>query len=115
MVKSGKATSSPASGHSGFQTELITKAMAEAAKLFGQSGGAASGNKQDAVNGAAMTAMKLFVQSNKSGGLTGLINKASSFPNVAVLSGLVDHICRFLVHVISYHTERGCFTKDVLS
>ena len=38
-------------------------AMAEATKLFDNSGGAASGNKQDAVNGAAMTVMKLLVQS----------------------------------------------------
>lgn len=42
-------------------------AMAEATKLFDSSGGAASGNKQDAVNGAAMTVMKLLVQSKFSG------------------------------------------------
>lgn len=42
--------------------------MAEATKLFDKSGGAASGNKQDAVNGAAMTIMKLLVQSKFSGG-----------------------------------------------
>lgn len=37
--------------------------MSEAAKLFNQSGGAASGGKQDAVNGAAQMMMKLLVQS----------------------------------------------------
>jgi hypothetical protein len=42
--------------------------MAEASKLFDKSGGAASGNKQDVVNGAAMTVMKLLVQSKFSGG-----------------------------------------------
>lgn len=40
--------------------------MAEALKLFESSG--AQGNKQDAVNGAAMTMMKLMVQSKFSGG-----------------------------------------------
>ncbi len=61
--------------------------MAEATKLFEKSGGAASGNKQDAVNGAAMTVMKLFVQSKMggstagagdSGGLSGLLSLVSS-------------------------------------
>ena len=42
-------------------------AMAEASKLFDKSGGSASGNKQDAVNGAAMTVMKLLIQSKFSG------------------------------------------------
>ncbi len=45
--------------------------MAEASKLFDKSGGAVSGNKQDAVNGAAMTVMKLLVQSKFGGGATG--------------------------------------------
>ena len=45
-------------------------AMAEATKLFDKSGGTSSGNKQDAVNSAAMTAMKLMVQSKFSGGGT---------------------------------------------
>ncbi|KAI0801094.1 hypothetical protein C8Q74DRAFT_1444828 [Fomes fomentarius] len=69
------------------QTQLISLAMAEASKLFDQSGGAASGNKQDAVNGAAMTVMKLLVQSKfgggtggkDSGGLGGLVGLASKF------------------------------------
>ena len=46
-------------------------AMAEASKLFDASGGASSGGKQEAVNGAAMTAVKLLVQSKFSGGVTG--------------------------------------------
>ena len=45
--------------------------MAEASKLFDKTGGAASGNKQDAVNGAAMTVMKLLVQSKFSGAIGG--------------------------------------------
>ncbi|KAF9015623.1 beta-flanking protein [Cyathus striatus] len=70
------------------QTQLISLAMAEATKLFDKSGGAASGDKQDAVNGAAMTVMKLLVQSkfsggtaggNNSGGLSGLLGLASQF------------------------------------
>lgn len=55
------------SSSSGSQSQLISLAMAEATKLFDKSGGAASGNKQDAVNGAAMTVMKLLVQSKFSG------------------------------------------------
>lgn len=60
--------------------------MAEATKLFDSAGGASSGNKQDAVNGAAMTVMKLLVQSKfsgttgggDSGGLSGLMGLVSS-------------------------------------
>ncbi|KAF9535650.1 hypothetical protein CPB83DRAFT_25033 [Crepidotus variabilis] len=59
------------SGGGGSQTQLISLAMAEATKLFDKSGGAANGNKQDAVNGAAMTVMKLLVQSKYGGGTTG--------------------------------------------
>jgi len=55
----------------GSQTQLISMAMAEATKLFDKSGGATSGNKQDAVNGAAMTVMKLLVQSKFSGAVGG--------------------------------------------
>lgn len=61
--------------------------MTEATKLFDKSGGGSSGNKQDAVNGAAMTVMKLLVQSEfsgagttggkDSGGLSGLLNLVS--------------------------------------
>ncbi|KAJ8516113.1 hypothetical protein ONZ45_g6532 [Pleurotus djamor] len=55
----------------GGMTKLISLAMAEATKLFDKSGGAASGDKQDAVNGAAMTVMKLMVQSKMGGSTTG--------------------------------------------
>ncbi|KAG7099583.1 hypothetical protein E1B28_001413 [Marasmius oreades] len=73
----------------GSQSQLISLAMAEASKLFDKSGGPASGNKQDAVNGAAMTVVKLLVQSkfgggqptggSNSGGLSGLLSMASKF------------------------------------
>jgi hypothetical protein len=59
------------SGGGSSQTQLISMAMAEASKLFDQSGGGSGGGKQDAVNGAAMTVMKLLVQSKFSGGMTG--------------------------------------------
>jgi len=60
-------------------------AMAEATKLFDKSGGKVSGDKQDAVNGAAMMAMKLMFQSKfgaggggkNSGGLGGLLSLVS--------------------------------------
>ncbi len=64
-------TTEKSSSKASSQTQLISLAMAEASKLFDKSGGAASGNKQDAVNGAAMTVMKLLVQSKFSGGTTG--------------------------------------------
>nr|AFB35537.1 hypothetical protein [Volvariella volvacea] len=77
-------------GSKSMSTQLISMAMAEATKLFDKSGGAASGNKQDAVNGAAMTVMKLLVQSKfggsgsttggpNSGGLSSLLGLASQF------------------------------------
>ncbi|KAF8167646.1 hypothetical protein B0H34DRAFT_645950 [Crassisporium funariophilum] len=58
-------TSGGQSSGSGFGslTQLISLAMAEATKLFDKSGRATSGDKQDAVNGAAMTMMKIFFQS----------------------------------------------------
>ncbi|KAK7465368.1 Chitinase 2 [Stygiomarasmius scandens] len=84
---SGSSGSSGSSSSS--KTDLISMAMAEASKLFDKSGGASSGNKQDAVNGAAMTVMKLLVQSkfggaqttggSNSGGLSGLLSLASQF------------------------------------
>ncbi|KAF8078873.1 hypothetical protein FPV67DRAFT_1466728 [Lyophyllum atratum] len=79
-------TSGGKSGGSGSQTHLISMAMAEATKLFDKSGGAASGNKQDAVNGAAMTVMKLLVQSKFSGGTAG-----SSSGGVGGLMSLATH------------------------
>lgn len=82
-----KQFTSGSSGSGGSQTQLISMAMAEATKLFDKSGGAASGNKQDAVNGAAMTVMKLLVQSKfsgamgggNSGGLGGMMSLVSNF------------------------------------
>ncbi|KAH8099335.1 hypothetical protein BXZ70DRAFT_1009149 [Cristinia sonorae] len=89
---SGSGSSSSGSGHGGSSaggssSQLISLAMAEASKLFDKSGGTASGNKQDAVNGAAMTVMKLLVQSKFSattgggdkGSLGGLMSLASKF------------------------------------
>uniref|UniRef100_A0A8H7YA85 DUF7721 domain-containing protein n=1 Tax=Psilocybe cubensis TaxID=181762 RepID=A0A8H7YA85_PSICU len=82
-----KQFTSGSGGGSGSQTQLISLAMAEATKLFDQSGGAASGNKQDAVNSAGLTVMKLLVQSkfsgavggSNSGGLSGLMGLAKQF------------------------------------
>jgi len=82
-----KFTSGGSGGGGGSKSELISMAMAEASKLFDKSGGAASGNKQDAVNGAGMTIMKLMVQSKfsgatgggNSGGLGSLMGMASKF------------------------------------
>lgn len=73
--------------------------MAEASKLFDQSGGAVSGNKQDAVNGAAMTVMKLLVQSKfsgiigggNSGGLGGLMKLVSLYQDSFQLDLTLNH------------------------
>ncbi|THH07350.1 hypothetical protein EW145_g3444 [Phellinidium pouzarii] len=70
------------------KSHLVSLAMSEASKLFDKSGGAASGGgKQEVVNSAAMTVMKLLVQSkmsstmggSNSGGLSGLMSLASKF------------------------------------
>lgn len=78
------------------QSQLIGQAMAEALKLFDNSG--ANGNKQDAVNSAAMTMMKLMVQSKFSGGGTTGGNSTST------LMGLVRSLrmCAALALIISY-------------
>jgi len=74
-------------GGGGSNSQLISLAMGEASKLFDKSGGAASGNKQDVVSGAAMTVVKLLVQSKassimgggNSGGMGSLMGLASKF------------------------------------
>ncbi|KII94103.1 hypothetical protein PLICRDRAFT_36336 [Plicaturopsis crispa FD-325 SS-3] len=83
---SGGSGSGSASS-AGSQTQLISLAMAEASKLFEKSGGGGGGNKQDAVNSAGMTVMKLLVQSKfsgatgggNSGGLGSMMGLASKF------------------------------------
>ncbi|KAJ3783120.1 beta-flanking protein [Lentinula aff. detonsa] len=83
-------TSGGGGGGSNSQSQLISMAMAEASKLFDQSGGASSGSKQDAVNGAGMMVMKMLVQSKMSsmmgggnsgglGGMSGMLGLASKF------------------------------------
>ena len=69
------------------QTDLISFAMAEASSLFDQHGGGSQGSKQDAVNGAAMTVMKLLVQSKFGGGIMGGGNSGG----LGSLMGLVSH------------------------
>lgn len=85
---SGSGGGAPASGQGGdMQSNLIGMAMKEAAKLFDQSGGAASGTKQDAVSGAGATIMKLLMKQQmagmmggqNSGGLSQLMGMASKF------------------------------------
>ncbi|CAE6521580.1 unnamed protein product [Rhizoctonia solani] len=77
---------SESSGGGNSQSKLIGLAMSEASKLF-ESQGSKSGQKQDAVNGAAMTIMKLLVQSKAGPGATNaggndlgsLVSLASNF------------------------------------
>ncbi|KAJ3750719.1 beta-flanking protein [Lentinula detonsa] len=83
-------TSGGGGGGSNSQSQLISMAMAEASKLFDQSGGASSGSKQDAVNGAGMMVMKMLVQSKMSsmmgggnsgglGGMSGMLGLLENF------------------------------------
>ncbi|KAI0735003.1 hypothetical protein C8Q76DRAFT_781620 [Earliella scabrosa] len=87
---SGSSEKTGGSGKLSSQTQLISLAMAEASKLFDKSGGAASGNKQDAVNGAAMTVMKLLVQSKFGGGTTGGANSGGLSGLLGMLSILTN-------------------------
>jgi hypothetical protein len=91
VVKNFTSSPSSASSGGGSQTHLISLAMAEATKLFDKSGGTAEGGKQDAVNGAAMTVMKLFVQSNFSGGA-----KTTGAGDSGGLGGLLSLVSRFM-------------------
>jgi len=63
------------------QSDMVSLAMAEASKLFDSS--SSQGNKQDAVNSAGMTIMKLLVQSKLGGGggggMGGLMSLATKF------------------------------------
>lgn len=68
--------------------------MAEASKLFDQSGGRGDSDKQQAVNGAAMTVMKLLVQSKFSGGTTG----GGDSGGLGSLMGLVSVLYLTLVY-----------------
>ncbi|EGO31282.1 beta-flanking protein [Serpula lacrymans var. lacrymans S7.9] len=89
------------SGGGGSKTELISMAMAEASKLFDKSGGGSGGSKQDAINGAAMTVMKLVVQS-KLGGTTG----GSNSGGIGSLMGL-----GFQIHVNHVQTVSEVYKK----
>jgi len=55
-------SSGGSSGGSGGTSQLVSLAMGEASKLFDSSGKSSSHEKQDTINSAAMTMMKLMVQ-----------------------------------------------------
>jgi len=91
--------------------------------LFDKSGGAASGNKQDAVNGAAMTVMKLLVQSKfsgaigggNSGGLGGLLSLVW-FILLRHLPARIDGLCRhrsLLERLNVVYSEGGTSSTDL--
>jgi len=69
------------------QSGLVGMAMSEGAKLFDQNGGAAQGGKQDVINSAAGTIIKLMLKSKmtgmtgggNSGGLGSLMSMAGKF------------------------------------
>jgi len=85
-LKSFTSGGSSSSSGGNSQSKLVGLAMAEASKLF-DSNGASGGSKQDAVNGAAETVIKLLVKSKfksaigggDSGGLGGLASLAGKF------------------------------------
>jgi hypothetical protein len=115
-VKNFTSTGSDSHAGGDAQSQLIGQAMAEALKLFDSSG--AKGNKQDAVNSAAMTMMKLMVQSKVSGGGTTGGNSTST------LMGLVRSLpmCPALRLIILYrstslfsYTSRPHIKSELLS
>ncbi|KAG8715139.1 hypothetical protein FRC11_005578 [Ceratobasidium sp. 423] len=69
VLKNFTSGGSSAGSGGNTQSQLIGMAMSEAVKLF-ESQGSKTGQKQDAVNGAAMTVMKLLVQSKTGSGAT---------------------------------------------
>ncbi|ORY31012.1 hypothetical protein BCR39DRAFT_587665 [Naematelia encephala] len=70
MFTSGQSGAAGGSGGN-MQSKIIGMAMSEAAQLFDQSGGAASGNKQDAVSSAGQMIMKLMLKNQVSGMMGG--------------------------------------------
>jgi hypothetical protein len=86
---SSSETSGGSTGGGDFQSKMIGMAMSEAATLFDKTGH--SGDKQDAVNGAAATMFKMLVQSKFSGG-----SEATSVTgggNSGGLSQLLEMVC----------------------
>ncbi|ODN82260.1 hypothetical protein L202_02543 [Cryptococcus amylolentus CBS 6039] len=80
---SGSKDNSSSGG--GMQTKIIGMAMSEAAKLFDQSGGNVSGDKQDAVTSASQVIMKLMLKNQVSGMMGG-----SNSGGLGQLAGLVS-------------------------
>jgi len=84
-----KFTQGSSDKQSGGSSQLISLAMSEAVKLFDKSGKSSSNEKQDVINSAAMTMMKLVVQSKfsgsntigggNSGGLSSILGMAKQF------------------------------------
>ena len=63
--------------------QQIAMAMSEASALFDKSGGAAGGNKQDAVNSAAQMIMKFLLKSQLSGEFVlNLVRRANSLAHL---------------------------------
>ena len=112
MFTSGSGSSG---GSSGSSSDLISFAMQEASKLFDSAGGASSGNKQDAINSAAMTVMKMVVQSKFSaatGGsnsLSGLMGLVSGLFHLGTRRADEHAVTGFEVHVRDRcDGERSC-------
>lgn len=98
-----KQFTSGGKGSGSSQNDLMSMAMAEASKLFDKSG-ASSGGKQDALNGAAMTVMKLVVQSkfkstvggSDSGGVGSLMSMVSFHIYVFAISESIWKASKFM-------------------
>lgn len=63
----GQQQGTQAAGGGSLISKLIGMALSEAAKLFDKSGGAKDGDKQDVLNSAGETMMKLMIQNQISG------------------------------------------------
>ena len=99
-------SSSSAPDQKDSKSTLISMAMAEASKLFDQSGGATSGGKQDAVNSAAMMVMKLLVQS-KFSSVTGGSNSGGLGSLLSMVSiGLADALYMRIIHIYTQQASK---------
>lgn len=68
---SGTGGAGQEQGQQSMISKLIGMALAEASKLFNKAGGAQGGSEQDVLNSAGSTVMKLLVQNQVQGALSG--------------------------------------------
>lgn len=110
---SGGSASASAGGGGDFQSKLIGLAMSEAATLFDKTGH--TGDKQDAVNGAASTMFKLLVQSKVtgSGAGGGEPTTLTGGSNSGGLNQLLEMVCTVILLAVQQlnNAQASPYTK----